>query len=139
MQTDEKITMVFERTNTYRIGYPTDALPHIAKLQRKKQEHFAVILLDGAHQVIKTVTVTQGLVNRTLVHPREVFHPAIKHNAVSIILAHNHPSGNIVPSAEDNEITDRIKKAGDIIGINILDHVIISKAGYYSYLENGAL
>ena len=105
------------------------------KIAFEEQENFCVITLDGAHQIIESYIVSKGLVNRTMIHPREVFRPAISDNAVAVVIAHNHPSGNTEPSNEDNEVTARIKKAGELLGISVLDHVIISRQGYYSYME----
>lgn len=99
-------------------------------------EHFFTITLNGAHQVIDVHVTTKGLVNRTLVHPREVFRPAIADNATAIIIAHNHPSGNLDPSMEDKDVTRRIKQAGDILGIKVLDHLIFSTNEYRSMLES---
>ncbi len=120
-----------------KIGQPTDILPALQKYSKRKQEEFIVITLDGAHNVIKIRSVTKGLVNSTVVHPREVFRPAIRDNAIAIIIAHNHPSGSLIPSVEDDRITRILREAGKILGIEILDHLIISSCGYHSYLENG--
>jgi DNA repair protein RadC len=89
--------------------------------------------LNGAHEVIGVHISTIGLLNNTVIHPREIFIHGIKDNAAAIVIAHTHPSGYHKPSSEDNEITARIKVASEIIGINFLDHLIISKRGYYSY------
>lgn len=105
----------------------------------KAQEHFWAILLDSAHKVVRVITVSKGLVNKTLVHPREVFRPAIVANCVAIALAHNHPSGSLTPSQEDLDTTTRIVKAGEIIGIQVLDHVIVSRRGYLSLREAGKM
>lgn len=103
----------------------------------KEQEHFILLTLGGANQIIGKYCITKGLVNRTQIHPREVFRQAILDNAVSIIIVHNHPSGNTEPSKEDIKVTETIKKAGEIIGIKLLDHVIISpKNNSYSFVEN---
>ena len=102
-------------------------------------EEFYAISVDGQHHITKIHTVTTGLVNRTLVHPREIFRNAIIDNAVAIIVAHNHPSGSLDPSTEDKQITKSISDASKIIGIDLLDHVIISKEGFYSFLEHGDL
>ncbi len=122
-----------------KITSPIEVLPELDKYRNRKQEEFIVITLNGAHEVIKVRSVSKGLVNRTLVHPREIFRPALLDNAAAVILAHNHPSGQCTPSKEDTEITIRLKKAGDILGIEILDHIIVSKKGYYSFLESGTL
>jgi len=99
-------------------------------------EHFFSVTLNGAHKVIDVHTITKGLVNRALVHPREVFRPALLDNATAIIIAHNHPSGNLEPSKEDRDVTMRIKQAGDILGIRVLDHLVFSTNGYRSMLES---
>ena len=99
-------------------------------------EHFFSITLNGAHKVIDVHMVSKGLVNRTLVHPREVFRPAITDNAVAIVLAHNHPSGILEPSVEDLDVTRRIKEAGDLLGIKVLDHLIFSPTEYRSMAEH---
>lgn len=132
--------MRLERKNpTKEIQNPEDAVPPFMKWATKKQEHFLVMTLDGAHQVIKTKAITKGSVNHCIVHPREVFIEAIKNNAVSIILAHNHPSGNLRPSTEDISLFNRMKNASKLMGINLLDFMIVSKNGYLSFAEKGYL
>lgn len=121
---------------TDRVRAPGDTFSALFSYRNRKVEHFFVIHVNGNHQIVKKELITKGLINRTLVHPREVFRSAIKQNSAGIILAHNHPSGNIEPSAEDHEISRRIFQAGEIIGITVLDHVIFGSNGYYSYLEN---
>lgn len=95
------------------------------KIRHLKQENFMVILLDCKNKVIKDEIVSIGILNAALVHPREIFRTAIKESANSIIIAHNHPSGDCSPSDEDYDITEKIKKAGKTVGINVLDSVII--------------
>ena len=132
--------MVLESNNpTLRISAPQDIYPALLEFVSKRQEHFIVVTLNGSHAVINVRVVSIGLVNRTVVHPREIFYPAVQDNAVSIIVAHNHPSGNLEPSKEDIEITDKVKKAGEIMGIQLLDHLIISKNGLFSLSEAGKL
>lgn len=127
---------VMERENPVQnISSPKDVLPVLQKYARRKQEEFIVITLDTANNIIKIRSITKGLVDRSVVHPREVFRPAILDNAVSIIIAHNHPSGSLKPSPEDEGLTKRIEEAGEIIGIKVLDHLIISKCGYYSFKQ----
>lgn len=129
-----------ESTDLSSINHPQDALPHLAKYAKKQQENFVVLLLDSAHRVIKTHHVSKGIINRSIVHPREVFREAIRRNAAAIIVAHNHPSGNNKPSPEDDKVTQTIVSAGKIIGISVLDSLIVTKNGhYYSYLEKGRL
>jgi len=124
------------------ITTPNDALAQILneleRIKFRETECFVCVTLDGSHKIIGVHIVSQGLVDRTLVHPREVFRPAIMDNAAAIIIAHNHPSGSLVPSAEDKEVTKRMKQAGDIIGIEVVDHLIIapSLTGYFSFREH---
>ncbi len=122
-----------------KIKSPADILPAVTHFADRKQEHFLSVSLNGAHEVIGVHVVSVGLVNRTLVHPREVFAEPLVERAAAVIAAHNHPSGNVEPSGEDREITDRLKRSGDVLGIQLLDHVIFSSRGYYSFLENGQL
>lgn len=121
------------------VTYPTDILPAIRHFVTRPQEYFIVISLNGAHEVIKSRVVSIGILNRTLIHPREVFCDPLKDRAASIILAHNHPSGNLDPSSEDIEVTKRLKEAGDILGISILDHIIFSSRNYLSFAEKDIL
>ena len=107
----------------------------IANLDR---ENFVVVLLNTKNEVIETSTVSIGTLGASLVHPREVFKPAVRASAASVILAHNHPSGKVEPSQEDREVTRRLGEAADILGIEVLDHVIVGD-GYYSMKEHGML
>ncbi len=123
----------------FRVEHPEDLLPLLAPYKNKEQEYFIVIILSGAYEVIRTEIVTIGLLNRTMVHPREVFTLAVEERAAAIVVAHNHPSGTLYPSKEDLEITTRLKKAGEILGIPLLDHIIITKNGHYSFLAHHCL
>ncbi len=109
-----------------------------ADLKTKRKEHFYCLTLNSMYELIKKHKITEGIANQCLVHPREVFYPAIKDNAIAIIVVHNHPSGAIKPSSNDDEITNRLKEASKILGIELLDHIIIGN-GYYSYVANGRL
>ena len=122
-----------------RIEHPSDVLPVVSHFQDRPAEHFLSLSLNGAHELIALRVVTIGLINRTIVHPREIFADPIQDRATSIIVCHNHPSGNLDPSAEDREVTNQLKRAGEILGIQLLDHVIFSAKGYYSFLESGSL
>ena len=122
-----------------KITSPADALPFISHYSDRKQEHFLCLSLNGAHEVIQSRVVSMGLVNRTLVHPREIFSDPLKDRAAAVLIAHNHPSGNTEPSQEDVEITRRIKNAGVILGIELLDHIIFTDNAYYSFLEEGKI
>ena len=104
-----------------------------------KQEHFVVVSLSGSHEVIGIHEVTKGLLNRTLIHPREAFVPCLEDRAVACILVHNHPSNSLDPSSDDLEVTHRLRKCGDLLGIQVLDHIIISRDGYRSLAESGEL
>lgn len=105
------------------------------KLKREKKEHFVVLYLNAKNQLIYEETISIGILNANLVHPREVFKPAIEHLAASIIVVHNHPSGETEPSQDDIEVTKRIKEVGKIMGIDILDHVIIAGNKVFSFKE----
>ena len=107
----------------------------IANLDR---ENFVVVLLNTKNEVIEISTVSVGTLDASLVHPREVFKPAVRASAASVILAHNHPSGKVEPSREDREVTRRLGEAADILGIEVLDHVIVGD-GYFSMKEHGML
>lgn len=100
-------------------------------------ESVLAIFLNSANKIIGYTVVSKGTINQSLIHPREVFKGAVLANASAVILTHNHPSGNLNPSEEDLSITERVRKAGDILGINLLDHIIVSDAGFYSLRENG--
>jgi len=120
-----------------KISTPEDSAFLLREYSEKDQEHFIVLTLNGANRVINQRVITIGLVNQTQVHPREVFKGAIEDNATAIILCHNHPSGQLEPSREDFAITSHLQKASETIGIDILDHIILSSKGYYSMLEHG--
>ncbi len=117
----------------------------VARLVRKsvsdpKREHFFVLLLTTRHVVLGIETVSVGSLNASIVHPREVFRPAINAAAAAIILAHNHPSGDVAPSDDDMEITNRLADAGKLLGIDVLDHVIVAgDSAYLSFRERGLL
>lgn len=128
----------FYGIHSKRVRSAQDAYPIIQHYADRKQEVFIVMSLNAAHEVLATRVVSVGLVNRTLVHPREVFADPIQDRAVAIIIAHNHPSGDIDPSEEDREVTRRLCDAGKLLGIPILDHLIISPTGgYRSFVESG--
>jgi len=105
----------------------------------KQQEYFLCIYLDGANHIYQTRVITIGTLNQSLVHPREVFAPAVENRCASIIVAHNHPSGVLKPSREDMLVTQRLKDSGKLLGIELLDHVILAKSGYFSMKDEGVL
>lgn len=124
---------------TRKISTPADVLPVVDDLRLQRQEHFICITLNGAGEVLAKRTITIGLLNHSLVHPREVFADAVTDRAASIICVHNHPSGSLEPSPQDIAITGQLRDAGTTLGIPLLDHVIIAKTGYTSLKEKGYL
>ncbi len=112
------------------IKCPEDIIPLVSHIRDKKQEYFLCITLNGANEVISNRIVTVGLLNSSQIHPREVFADAISDRAASVVLVHNHPSGNLEPSDEDREITRQMKNAGRLLGIKVLDHLILTEDGY---------
>jgi DNA repair protein RadC len=104
---------------------------------RLDREVFVAVLLDGRNQVLGFNTVSVGSLTAALVHPREVFKPAILANAAAVILVHNHPSGSSEPSAEDRALTERLRQAGDLIGIRVVDHIVIGDGTFVSMAERG--
>ena len=127
------------RPEGFKIGLPPDILPLIQHMADRKREHFLCISLNGAYEVITVRTVSVGQVNKTQVHPREVFADPLTDRATAIIVAHNHPTGNLTPSKDDIAITRQLNPAGEILGIRLLDHIIFSHKGYYSFVENNKL
>jgi DNA repair protein RadC len=125
------------RPHGLKISFPPDVYPLIRHIADRRREHFLCISLNGANEVIAIRTVSVGLVNRALVHPREVYADPITDRAAAIIVAHNHPSGNLVPSQDDLAVTRQLQAAGQTLGIKLLDHLIFNHTTYYSLLENG--
>jgi len=109
------------------------------RFRDRRKEHFVILLLDGKNRIIREEQVSEGSLNQSIVHPREVFKPAVKESAAAVILVHNHPSGDPAPSREDREITRRLKEGGDLLGIRVLDHIIIGDGSYLSFVEQGLL
>ena len=118
---------------------PRDIWEDLRDIRDQKKEHFVVFYLDTRNQEIKREIISIGCLNANLVHPREVFEPAVKNLAASVIVAHNHPSGNLEPSQEDIDLTRRLAGAGKLLGIELLDHVIVSKEGFSSFKEKGLI
>ena len=124
----------------YQITDPEGVVRAIrASITDKAKEHFKLLLLNTRNKIIRIGTISVGTLNASLVHPREVFKEALIHNAFSVILAHNHPSGDCEPSEEDIRITKRIKDAGDLMGIDVLDHIIITSQSYFSFKAKGLI
>jgi DNA repair protein RadC len=122
------------------IKSPTDvAQVLIPQMRSLKVEHFKVVHLNIKNRVVKIEDVSVGTVNASIVHPREVFRMAIKDGSASIILAHNHPSGECEPSREDISLTKRLVEVGELVGIHVLDHLIIGDGGYASLKQMGLM
>lgn len=122
-----------------KIETPADVLPLIRHYADRKQEHFLAISINGANEVLNVRVVSIGLIDRSPIHPREVFADVLTDRASGVIVAHNHPSGSLEPSSADMETTRQLRQAGEIIGIELLDHVIFNRSSYFSFLEEGRL
>lgn len=115
---------------------PKDVWNELKDLRDHKKEHFVIFFLDSRNQEIKREVISVGSLSASLVHPREVFEPAVRHLAAQVIVAHNHPSGDPKPSVADSEITKRLVSAGKIMGIELLDHIIVTMNDHFSFKEN---
>ena len=122
-----------------KIETPADLLPHVRHYADRKQEHFLCASVNGANEILNIRVVSVGLIDRSPVHPREVFADALVDRASAVIVAHNHPSGGVEPSPSDIGITVQLKAAGAILGITLLDHIIFNRTAYFSFLEAGQL
>jgi len=121
------------------INSSEDAIKELAHIKENKKENFVVLYLDARNKLIYKETVSIGSLNANLVHPREVFEPAVRYLAAQIVLAHNHPSGDPEPSEDDLEITKRLVESGKILGIEVIDHIIITKTGFISFKEKNLI
>jgi DNA repair protein RadC len=122
----------------FKVTTPQDLVTYFQpRLQHLRKEVFKVVLLDTKHQMLKDVTVSEGSLSASLVHPREAFLPAIKESAAAVIFLHNHPSGDPTPSTEDKELTQRLAEVGRLVGISVLDHIIIGTGnpGFMSFRD----
>ncbi|MBI3995612.1 MAG: DNA repair protein RadC [Nitrospirae bacterium] len=106
-------------------------------LREMKKEVFNLLMFDGKNRLLKEMTISTGSLSLNIVHPREVFKPAVKESASAVILLHNHPSGDPAPSPEDRELTRRLVKAGRVMGIKVLDHIVIGDGNYFSFADQG--
>ena len=128
------------RRKAVKIGGPEDAAKFISSVLRDHaREHFVALYLDGAHNVASYSVVSTGSANSAPVHPREVFQGAVLVGACALVVGHNHPSGELRPSDEDRAVTKRLCEAGKLLGVSLLDHIIVSNQGYYSFQEMGAM
>ena len=122
----------FEVSERPIIDSPEKAVEQLVDIRDKKQEYFVCLTLDGANRLIAKRIITIGTLTASLVHPREVFAEAISDRAASIIVAHNHPSGNTEPSQADRDVTERLKEAGLILGVQLEDHLVVTSKSYLS-------
>ena len=119
---------------------PDDVFRHFAPLLcAERRECFLVVMLDGRHRILGDETVSIGTLTASLVHPREVFRPALERAAAAIVLVHNHPSGDPSPSGEDRRVTQRLREAGELLGIRVVDHVVVAESGFFGFQESGEL
>jgi DNA repair protein RadC len=134
-----EIARRFAGGEAVKIGQSQDilSLDVVQQIAGRQQEHFICISLNGANEVIEKRIVTVGLLDRSQVHPREVFADVISDRAAAVVFVHNHPSGDLRPSDNDLRMQTQLSEAAAILGIRIYDHVIVAKKGYYSFLESG--
>ncbi len=131
------IRIASAKPNKYKVKNPWDIYKYyMDSLRYLNKEIFKVVLLNTKNEIICDVDVSIGTINMSVVHPREVFREAIKRSSSKIILMHNHPSGNVEPSKEDKNVTSRLVKCGELVGIEVIDHIIIGDGLYYSFKEN---
>lgn len=128
-----------KKVNIAQLLSPQDVFDNLKDIRESKKEHFVVFFLDSRNQQIHREIISIGTINASLVHPREVFEPAVKHLAVQVILSHNHPSGDLEPSEDDLAVNKRLVESGKILGIEVLDHIIVGPTGYLSLKEKAAL
>lgn len=123
-----------------RITGPSDVFQHFHPILRHAhQECFAVLLLDGRQRVLGKRVISRGTLTASLVHPREVFRPALAACAASLVLVHNHPSGDPTPSTEDCSVTRRLVGAGELLGVRVVDHIVVAESGYVSLRDEGLM
>ena len=121
------------------VSSPSQAYAQVRDLKTARKEHLVALYLDAQNRLIDRETISIGSLNTTRSHPREVLQPAIVHSALAFILVHNHPSGSLEPSRDDVEFTRAMARAGELIGVNLYDHLIVSRRGYVSLRERGLL
>ena len=119
---------------------PSQVFEHLDyEFRDRHKEYFMALLLDGKNRIIRRAQISEGSLNQSIVHPREVFNVAVRESAAAMILLHNHPTGDPTPSAEDLEVTRRLCEAGELMGIKVLDHIIIGDGTFYSFSERGVM
>lgn len=127
-----KRAMEVEDNNLPTILSAKDAVAQLQELRSAKKEHFVVLYLNARNQLVYKEVISIGTINASIVHPREIFKPAIEHLSIGVIIAHNHPSGDADPSVDDLKLTDRLTEAGKLMGIEVIDHIIITKDNFKS-------
>ena len=142
----ERVVLVKEKVRRYelprKIGSPEDAykaITEITSVEEEAQEVFGILILNTKNKIVAVHEISRGTLSSSMVHPREVFKPAVLHNAAAIICFHNHPSGDPEPSQDDIEITNRLVEAGKIMGIEVFDHIIAGDNGYVSLKGRGVI
>lgn len=135
---DEKLPFPSDR-NTRPVVSSEEALPYLSHIRYRKQEHVVCVAIDSRMCVISRKTIFIGSLNSSVVHPREIFIYALKKSAAAIIISHNHPSGECVPSNADIEVTQQLVAAGDVLGIEVLDHIIVGRDDHFSFSDKGFL
>ena len=141
-----RVVLVKERVGSYELpreirspGEAYNAVRVTTNVQAEAQEVFGILILNTKNRIVAVHEISRGTLNSSMAHPREVFKPAILHNAASIICFHNHPSGDPEPSREDVELTKRLVEAGKIMGIEVFDHIVVGDEGYVSLKERGVM
>jgi len=142
----ERVVLVKEKAGRYElptaITNPEDAykaITTITNVQEEAQEVFGILILNTKHKIVAVHEISRGTLNSSMVHPREVFKPAVLHNAAAIVCFHNHPSGDPEPSQDDIDFTKRLARAGEIMGIRILDHIIVGDDRYVPLKDRGVM
>lgn len=126
------------RANGSSFRTSADVFAHFrGRMAALRKELFCVVLLDAKHRKLRDVAISEGSLTSSIVHPREVFEPAVRESAAAVILVHNHPSGDPAPSAEDVDVTRRLREAGEILGIRVLDHVVVGAERHFSFADSG--
>jgi len=121
------------------VAMPMAVYEQLKNIRCRQKEHFIVLLLNTQNEIIGREIVSVGTINCSIVHPREVYQPALMAGCSHIILSHNHPSGGLLPSVEDQQVTKRLQSSGKLLGVEMIDHVIVSQDGYYSFREHNLL
>ena len=137
----ESIRRLFNssREKAITIGSPIAIMEMNKDMAHLDQEEIRIVMLNVKNRVIGVKTITKGTISRSLVSPKEIFSPAVRKMAAGIVMVHNHPSGIVEPSSEDKKITEKVKEAGDVLSISLVDSIIIGKNGFYSFKEEGEL